>query len=453
MHPHALTLAARWARLLRSAPDMTGDDRRREAGGLGADCLAAGLGVQDVAAMHRRALGALLDDDPDPSRDIVDVGAELLVDALVPFDAEHRGRTAARTAQSRHGEPLTDIAEVVAHADDAVFAADLDGRITSVNVAGEILTGYPTATLRALTLVDLLGPANAGITDRLRALRRLRRVRRGHLRHSRFDVDVIDRYGRSLPLAVHVRTVVEHGRAVGIQGIARDVAAQRQAHAGLRSLHERLEQKVQAIARALHDEAGQLLVSVYLQLDALGAELPENADVQGHVARLRARLDQVTEELRRLAHELRPTVLDDLGLDSACQFLADGVARRAQLAVAVHGSVGGRLAPEVETAVYRVVQEAVTNAVRHARPRAISIDFDRRADAVRGRVRDDGTGFDVSQVLSRTGRYGLGLMGMRERVVSVGGALTIRSSPGMGTSVTFDVPVECRDVSLSTAGR
>jgi signal transduction histidine kinase len=131
-----------------------------------------------------------------------------------------------------------------------------------------------------------------------------------------------------------------------------------------------------------------------------------------------------------------------LGLIAACRFLAEGVSRRSGIPVAVHGTVGGRLAPDVETALYRVVQEAVTNAAKHARPRSVAIEFHRRGRRLQGRIRDGGLGFDVSEVLGRRGGSGLGLMGMRERLAAVGGALTIRSSPGAGASIEFDVPME-----------
>ena len=360
---------------------------------------------------------------------------------FVPLDGVRPSREAPR-ARVWRDRARTDPVDLMAESEDIVFTADLDGRLTSVSAPAAAALGYPIEALQGMFLTQLLTPAGIVALDRLRALRRLRRARGRHVAYSRFELEIVDRDHQLVPLALLVRVLTVQGRIVGVQGIARDITAQRQAQAGLRSLHERLEQKVQAISRALHDEAGQLLVAVYLQVDALGADLPDVPDVQSRLVQLRASLDHVTEELRRLAHDLRPTVLDDLGLDSACHFLADCVRRRSGIQVLVHGTVVSRLAPDLETAVYRVVQEAVSNAVKHGRARTITIDFTRRADVLRGCVRDDGAGFDVAQVLSRTGRRGLGLMGMRERLAAVGGDLRIRSSPGSGTSVVFDVPVE-----------
>ena len=106
------------------------------------------------------------------------------------------------------------------------------------------------------------------------------------------------------------------------------------------------------------------------------------------------------------------------------------------------GSTGGRVSPDIETALYRVAQEALANVGKHGRARTATVEFERTAGRLRGSIRDDGVGFDVDGVLSRVGPQGLGLMGMRERVVAVGGRFAIRSTQGKGTSIEFDVPLE-----------
>jgi signal transduction histidine kinase len=110
--------------------------------------------------------------------------------------------------------------------------------------------------------------------------------------------------------------------------------------------------------------------------------------------------------------------------------------------VIVKGSTGGRLPPDIETALYRVAQEALGNVGKHARARTATVEFERQPRRLRGSIKDDGNGFDVEGVLSRVGPQGLGLMGMRERVVALGGQLTIRSAPSHGTTVEFEVPLE-----------
>jgi signal transduction histidine kinase len=254
------------------------------------------------------------------------------------------------------------------------------------------------------------------------------------------EVEMLARDGRRVLLEISTRPVMESGREVGMQGIARDITGRRQAESALRHLNSHLEDKAKRIAHALHDEAGQLLATVYLRVAEISGELPPLG--RRRMDELRTLLDQVDDQLRRLAYELRPTILDDLGLVPACQFLAEGVSRRSRVRVLVKGSTGGRLAADVETALYRVAQEALGNVGKHARARTATVEFERARTSLRGSIKDDGVGFDVNGVLSRIGPQGLGLMGMRERVVAIGGRLTVRSNPGKGTSVEFEVPLE-----------
>jgi signal transduction histidine kinase len=211
----------------------------------------------------------------------------------------------------------------------------------------------------------------------------------------------------------------------------------REAVTGLRHVNESLEQEIKRIAHALHDEAGQLLVSVHLALaelerDSLPAARPGFRRVQGQ-------LEQIEYQLRHLSHELRPTVLDDLGWLAAIEFLADGVSKRAQLPIHVHSSVSGRLPPAIETALYRAVQEALTNASRHARASCVRIEVEREVDTLRCVISDDGIGFDIALC---DGGGGLGLKGMRERLAAVGGSVQISSAPGEGTRIRLRLPME-----------
>jgi len=216
--------------------------------------------------------------------------------------------------------------------------------------------------------------------------------------------------------------------------------ASREANVALRRLNERLEEESKRIAHTLHDEAAQLLASVHIALDGMSRDLPPSA--RSRLEEIRGLLDRIEGELRRLSHELRPTMLDDLGLVPALQFLAEGVAKRTGLSVAVSGSTHGRLPPAVETALYRITQEALTNAVRHAHPAHVKIQLQREARAVRCSIADDGVGFDVAAVLAHRGGPGLGLVGIRERLDALRGSLQIASTPGRGTRVHVAIPVE-----------
>jgi len=220
----------------------------------------------------------------------------------------------------------------------------------------------------------------------------------------------------------------------------------------LRNLYEGVESEVRCIAHALHDEAGQLLASVYLALRELEADsTPEG---QTEIAKILALLGQVEKELRRLSHELRPTALDDLGLVPALEYLANSVSLRTGLSVTVECDEGPPLPLVVETTIYRIVQESLTNAMKHACASQVAIGLSRGARALRCVIRDNGRGFDVPTVLARRGtERGLGLPGILERVAALGGALHIGSSPGAGTQLDITIPLETSNASQRPAGR
>jgi PAS domain S-box-containing protein len=206
-----------------------------------------------------------------------------------------------------------------------------------------------------------------------------------------------------------------------------------------RSLHAR-EEESRRIARELHDEVGQMTTSIHLALAEIGAELAE-AD-RGRIETVHGLLDALEERLRRLSHELRPTILDDLGLGPALEFLTEGFAARTGISSSVEGSTKGRLEPPVETAVYRIVQEALTNIARHAGATHASIRISREPKALRCSIRDDGVGMSIDRVTAgASGRRGLGLLGIRERLDALGGKFKLRSRPGGGTELLVTVPI------------
>src|SRR5882672_5060761 len=208
----------------------------------------------------------------------------------------------------------------------------------------------------------------------------------------------------------------------------------------LRQLNETLEEEIKRIAYAVHDEAGQLLVAVHLALAEVALELPEPQQAQ--FARIKEMLNQVEKHLRRYSHELRPTILDDLGWIPAIRFLAEGISKRADLPIFIEAADSGRLRSTVETTLYRIVQEALTNAVKHAKAGNVWIRAWKENLLLCCSIRDDGGVFDSCQAQARAGRKGLGLITMQERVTSIGGTLRIESRPGQGTELSIRLPLE-----------
>jgi signal transduction histidine kinase len=203
-----------------------------------------------------------------------------------------------------------------------------------------------------------------------------------------------------------------------------------------RHINDMLEKDVRRIAHALHDESGQLLVTLHLQLAQLSRDVPA---ARAKVQDCQQVLNQAEQQLRHLSHELRPMVLDDLGWLAAIEFLAHAMSLRARIPIEVRSSVTQRLAPGVETALYRVVQEALTNATRHAEASRIRVEVDQEQDCLCGSISDDGVGFEIDRHAANGS--GLGLRGMRERLGALGGSLRVVSAPGRGAEIRFRLPL------------
>jgi len=202
------------------------------------------------------------------------------------------------------------------------------------------------------------------------------------------------------------------------------------------------EDERRRIARELHDEAGQALTALILNLE-VAEQTAEHADAQ-RLRRLRGIAEDTLAELRRLIYDLRPTILDDLGLAAAVRWYVKETIEPQGLAVsmAITGS-DERLPHHVETAVFRIVQEALTNILKHAQARRAEIELQVGPAAVRVKIMDDGRGFDLSEVTTRRDG-GMGVMGMRERAELLGGRLQMTSGPD-GTRVEAVIPVGAMD--------
>jgi len=222
--------------------------------------------------------------------------------------------------------------------------------------------------------------------------------------------------------------VAEHGRAEAArQGLLQRLAAAQ-------------EEERHRIARELHDQMGQHLTAFSLGLKSLKDATPEPDPAYQRLQQLQNLAELMGKEVHRLALELRPTALDDLGLHTALGHYVEEWSESCATEVDFQctGLEGERLPPALETALYRVVQEALTNVLKHAQARRVSLILQRSLDQVSAVIEDDGRGFDTEIGLRATGR--LGLLGMQERLTLVGGSLTVESMPGSGTTVFARIP-------------
>lgn len=202
------------------------------------------------------------------------------------------------------------------------------------------------------------------------------------------------------------------------------------------------EDERRRISRELHDSTGQSLTSLLLGLRRL-EEAPDLSTLHAEAQDLREIVGAILSEVHRLAWELRPSVLDDMGLAAALDRYVSDYRERHRIAadVITHGLEGQRLPPEVETTIYRIVQEALTNVVRHAQAANVSVMIDRRERKVLVVIEDDGVGFDPERAADGR-RQRLGLYGMRERAELLGGKFTVESQPGRGTTLFVELPVD-----------
>ena len=204
----------------------------------------------------------------------------------------------------------------------------------------------------------------------------------------------------------------------------------------LRRVVEAQELERRRLARELHDQTAQELTSVLLRLKAVEEARDPDAQAQA-LAAVREQVVETLHDVRRLAVELRPKALDDFGLVPALERLATSFVEQTGLRLDLAARLGeGRLPSEVETALYRMVQEALTNVVKHAQARSVSVVLTNARAGVTAVVEDDGRGFDADAA-----RDGMGLDGMRERLALLGGKLKIESRPGAGTALVAEVPV------------
>jgi signal transduction histidine kinase len=193
------------------------------------------------------------------------------------------------------------------------------------------------------------------------------------------------------------------------------------------------------LSRELHDEVGQMLTGLRMELAALARlNWKSDPDVAGRITHAKSTVEQTLKLVRNIAMLVRPSMLDDLGLSPAISWQTREFSRATGVDVQLRVDPGADSLPDAyRTCIYRIVQEALTNCARHAGAKRIQVTFGSVGDALKLTIHDDGIGFDRSSRASR----GMGLVGMEERVRELGGRFAVKSSPGVGTQIEVDLPV------------
>ena len=332
--------------------------------------------------------------------------------------------------------------ELFENAKDAIYVHDLGGRYTSVNRAAEKLSGFSREEILGKHFSNFVSPRDLKHV-RVNLCRKL-----DEENETIYDVDLVTRTGQRVPVEVSSRLVYENGVAVGVQGVARDITDRKRAQEALRIYSQRLIQAQEAerekIARELHDQIGQILTAVRINLQSIQRSC-QTADCVPPLNESIGIVDEALGRVRELSIELRPSLLDDLGLTAALRWYVDRFAQRTGIIAEILNGFeeGGRLPRELETACFRIAQEALTNVARHAQAASVSVQLERSRERILLTVADDGVGFDIDHLRkSAPAASALGLRGMEERALAVGGHIEIDSGSGRGTHVRATFPLK-----------
>lgn len=234
----------------------------------------------------------------------------------------------------------------------------------------------------------------------------------------------------------------EEGRPQRVIAVVMDINERKHTESQLRALSQRVlaahEDERRRIARELHDQIGQSLTAALINLQMLPLDLHS-----GPAKELQVALSAVLTQVRELSLNLRPSMLDSLGLEAALRWYLERQAALGRFKIELSCPSSSALPPETETVVFRLVQEAMTNILRHAKARHVRVQVEKSGEEAVVTVHDDGVGFDAAHALARaSGGGSFGLLGMRERAELAGGVLEFRSRPGEGTTVTAVLPVK-----------
>ena len=333
--------------------------------------------------------------------------------------------------------------ELFQFAPDPYLVTDLAGNILEANQAAAEMLGAPAGRLKGKPLAVFVPEGHrADFRDCLLQMRPARSPATLERRSAKRELVLRSRRGTLVPIELTlVRARDGSGQAPDLRWLLRDVQARKQAEEVLRHAAARLEvtreQERKLIAREIHDELGQALTALRMDLAWVKARLPaEDAKLTEKAVGMLGTIEQTIRTVRRIATDLRPPLLDDLGLVAAIEWQAEQMAARTGVRTTLD-LADPRLDDARATTVFRIVQEALTNVARHAGARTVSVRLRGTAKEVTLQVMDDGKGITAAAV---NNTRALGLLGMRERALAWGGTLDVRGRRGGGTEVRLCLP-------------
>jgi PAS domain S-box-containing protein len=328
---------------------------------------------------------------------------------------------------------------------DGIITIDHQGRMIELNSAAEKIFAHNRAKLIGENVLEVVPPSfrpwfQSGLNNCFAG-------EKGPTQGSRIEMPALRADGSQFSAEFTITRIKLAGRPMFTLYI-RDITQHKRAEAELRAFPQRIIKAQEAersrIARELHDGINQMIASVKMRLSKVESSLPELKPAAREIlARCDRLLVKVLEENRRIAHNLRPTDLDNLGLAAACNSFCNEVQSRTNMQVQCRvSSPATRLPPVTELHLFRIVQEAINNIEKHAHAQSVKLQVKFEDDSVLLKIQDDGRGFDAKN--SKAGKkngHGLGLTNMRERALSLGGTYELKSEPKKGTTILVRVPL------------
>jgi len=347
-----------------------------------------------------------------------------------------RAEVALRESEERYRE-------LFENARDAIYVHDLEGNYIRVNRATETLSGYKREEIVGHNFVEFVA------AEHVRHVRESFSAKLAERGETSYECDVIAKDGRRVPVEVRSRAIYENGVMVGVQSTARDITERKLAQDALQMFSRQLigaqEDERRRIARELHDQIGQVLTAVKMNLHSV-QQVSRASEVSCYIKDNIEAVDEALRLIRDLSVDLRPPVLDDFGLVTALRWYVDRYRKRTGLEVNVVIKLpdpNERFSRDLETACFRIAQEALTNVVRHAQASQVLLQLVKDENVLVLSVKDNGAGFDLESLRKRAPRAAtLGLISMQERAHAAGGEIEIDSVISNGTEVRFSLVLE-----------
>ncbi len=334
---------------------------------------------------------------------------------------------------------------------NAILVIDNDGKITYWNPAAERIFGYTSKEAIGKELHKFITPGKYRDAF-IRGFRRFKQTGQGPVVGVTSEFSALRKDRTEFPIEVSTSSAFIGGKWHAV-GIIRDITERKKAEEDLKKSHDNLralssfitdlgEAQKRRLARELHDLVGQKLTALSINLDFM-IERASDETKKGIGSRLHDSKDLVKEIMkliRNVMSDLRPLILDDYGLTAAIHWYSEQFTKRTKIPVVFRGNeLKTRLLPDIETNLFRIVQESLTNIAKYANAHKVAITLEEVGDHLNLSIIDDGIGFDLANIIQSKEKKGLGLISMKERAEAMGGILHVESSPGKGTRIIVEV--------------